>query len=54
MSDKLCVVMPVYNERDAIGAVLAKWDDALSVHLVSILGLGKSQVHSDSTKGTPS
>ena len=31
MSDKLCVVMPVYNERDAIRAVLAKWDDALSV-----------------------
>ena len=30
MSDKLCVVMPVYNEKDAIGAVLSKWDDALS------------------------
>ena len=30
MGDKLCVVMPVYNEQDAIGSVLAKWDAALS------------------------
>lgn len=29
MSDKLCVVMPVYNEQDAIGAVLEKWVKAL-------------------------
>ncbi len=29
MSDRLCVVMPVYNEQDAIGAVLEKWDGAL-------------------------
>ena len=29
MSDKLCVVMPVYNEQDAIGAVLEKWAKAL-------------------------
>lgn len=29
MSDKLCVVMPVYNEQDAIGGVLEKWDVAL-------------------------
>ena len=29
MSDRLCVVMPVYNERDAIGNVLVKWDDEL-------------------------
>ena len=29
MADKLCVVMPVYNERDAIGLVLGKWDAAL-------------------------
>ena len=29
MGDKLCVVMPVYNERDAIGPVLEKWDAAL-------------------------
>ena len=30
MSDRLCVVMPVYNEQDAIPTVLAKWDDALA------------------------
>jgi len=30
MSDRLCVVMPVYNEEDAIGVVLTKWSDALS------------------------
>ena len=30
MRERLCVVMPVFNERDAIGAVLAKWDDALA------------------------
>ena len=30
MSERLCVVMPVYNEREAIGAVLKKWDAALS------------------------
>ena len=30
MNDRLCLVMPVYNEKDAIGAVLAKWDEALS------------------------
>lgn len=29
MSDRLCVVMPVYNEQDAIGAVLGKWAKAL-------------------------
>ena len=29
MSETLCVVMPVYNERDAIGPVLEKWDAAL-------------------------
>lgn len=29
MSDRLCVVMPVYNEQDAIGPVLEKWDAAL-------------------------
>lgn len=29
MSDRLCVVMPVYNEQGAIGAVLKKWDGAL-------------------------
>lgn len=29
MSDKLCVVMPVYNEQDAIGPVLGKWANAL-------------------------
>lgn len=29
MADRLCVVMPVYNERDAIAAVLEKWDAAL-------------------------
>ena len=29
MSDRLCVVMPVYNEQDAIGSVLEKWDAAL-------------------------
>ena len=29
MSEKLCVVMPVYNEQAAIGGVLAKWDQAL-------------------------
>ena len=29
MSDRLCVVMPVYNEQDAIGAVLDKWARAL-------------------------
>ena len=31
MSEKLCVVMPVYNEQDAIAVVLRKWDAALSV-----------------------
>lgn len=30
MTDKLCVVMPVYNEQDAVNTVLEKWDDALS------------------------
>ena len=29
MADKLCVVMPVYNEQDAIGGVLEKWHAAL-------------------------
>lgn len=29
MGDKLCVVMPVYNEEEAIGPVLEKWDKAL-------------------------
>lgn len=29
MSEKLCVVMPVYNEQDAIGPVLKKWVEAL-------------------------
>ena len=27
--DRLCVVMPVYNEREAIGGVLKKWTAAL-------------------------
>ena len=26
MSDRLCVVMPVYNEQEAIGVVLEKWN----------------------------
>ena len=30
MADRLCVVMPVYNEQDAIGPVLRKWDAALA------------------------
>ena len=30
MSEKLCVVMPVYNEQDAIGPVLEKWNCALA------------------------
>lgn len=29
MSERLCVVMPVYNEQEAIGPVLEKWDAAL-------------------------
>lgn len=29
MSDRLCVVMPVYNEQEAIGPVLEKWANAL-------------------------
>lgn len=29
MSERLCVVMPVYNEQDAIGLVLEKWSHAL-------------------------
>ena len=29
MSEKLCVVMPVYNEQEAIGSVLEKWSKAL-------------------------
>ncbi len=29
MSDRLCVIMPVYNEEAAIGGVLQKWDYAL-------------------------
>ena len=29
MSDKLCVVMPVYNEEGSIGTVLEKWTQAL-------------------------
>ena len=29
MGERLCVVMPVYNEQEAIGGVLAKWDKAL-------------------------
>ena len=29
-TEHLCVVMPVYNERDAIGPVLEKWHHALS------------------------
>ena len=28
--EKLCVVMPVYNEESIIKTVLAKWDDTLS------------------------
>ena len=31
MSEKLCVVMPVYNEQEAIGPVLEKWASALDV-----------------------
>lgn len=30
MSDRLCVVMPVYNEEEAIGGVLKMWSDALT------------------------
>ena len=30
MSDRLCIVMPVYNEQEAIGPVLKKWDAAMS------------------------
>lgn len=30
MSDRLCVVMPVYNEREAIGGVIEKWNSALA------------------------
>ena len=38
MSERLCVVMPVYNERDAIGAVLEKWDAALkALHIDYVL-----------------
>jgi glycosyltransferase involved in cell wall biosynthesis len=33
--ERLCVVMPVYNEQDAIGAVLEKWDAALNALGVS-------------------
>lgn len=29
MGERLCVVMPVYNEQEAIGPVLEKWADAL-------------------------
>lgn len=29
MNERLCVVMPVYNEQDAIGPVLEKWTKAL-------------------------
>lgn len=29
MNERLCVVMPVYNEQDAIGPVLVKWSKAL-------------------------
>lgn len=29
MGERLCVVMPVYNEQEAIGSVLEKWDKAL-------------------------
>ena len=29
-SDRLCVVMPVYNEEEAIGPVLEKWHSALT------------------------
>lgn len=29
MSERLCIVMPVYNEEEAIGPVLAKWAKAL-------------------------
>ena len=35
MSNRLCIVMPVYNEQDAIGPVLEKWDAALKA-----LGIG--------------
>lgn len=27
--ERLCVVMPVYNEQDSVGSVLEKWDRAL-------------------------
>ena len=30
MSERLCVVMPVYNEEEAIGSVLEKWNSALA------------------------
>lgn len=31
MSERLCVVMPVYNEQEAVGGVLEKWSSALNV-----------------------
>lgn len=31
MSERLCIVMPVYNEQDAIGRVLVKWHNALTL-----------------------
>lgn len=31
MNDRLCVVMPVYNEQEAIGDVLKKWTRALDL-----------------------
>ena len=30
MSDRLCVVMPVYNEQDAVAPVLKKWSASLN------------------------
>ena len=30
ITEKLCVIMPVYNEQAIIGTVLEKWDEALS------------------------
>ena len=38
MQEKLCVIMPVYNEQDAIGQVLQKWAKALdALHIDYII-----------------
>ncbi len=37
MRERLCVVMPVYNEEAAIGGVLAKWADALQALVIDFV-----------------